>query len=80
MGAPGSSELERLIQLLGPRLDEVRSLVDDLGSRWRGDALEAEVQAARDRAEHRRDHERDQTQCIGAIAQRLREAAVVAGG
>jgi len=40
MGAPGSpSELERLIQLFGPRLDEFRSLVDDLGSRWRGDAL-----------------------------------------
>ena len=39
MGAPGSSELDRLIQLLGPRLDELRSLVDDLGSRWRGDAL-----------------------------------------
>ncbi|HEY6960395.1 MAG TPA: hypothetical protein VI408_00755 [Gaiellaceae bacterium] len=36
---PGSSDLDRLIQLLGPRLDEVRSLVDDLGSRWRGDAL-----------------------------------------
>jgi polyhydroxyalkanoate synthesis regulator phasin len=41
MGAPGSpgSELERLLQLFGPRLDELRSLVDDLGSRWRGDAV-----------------------------------------
>jgi polyhydroxyalkanoate synthesis regulator phasin len=41
MGAPGSSssELERLFQLLGPRLDEFRSLFDDLGSRWRGDAI-----------------------------------------
>ena len=41
MGAPGSppSELERLLQLLGPRVDELRSLLDDLGSRWRGDAL-----------------------------------------
>jgi polyhydroxyalkanoate synthesis regulator phasin len=39
MGAPGSYDLERLLQLLGPRLDELRSLVDDLGSRWRGDAL-----------------------------------------
>jgi polyhydroxyalkanoate synthesis regulator phasin len=38
-GSSGSSELERLIQLLGPRLDELRSLVDDLGSRWRGDAV-----------------------------------------
>jgi len=39
MGAPGSSELERLLQLLGPRLDELRSLVDEVGSRWRGDAV-----------------------------------------
>ena len=39
MGAPGNSDLDRLIQLLGPRLDELRSLVDDLGSRWRGDAV-----------------------------------------
>jgi len=38
MGAPGS-DLERLLQLLGPRLDELRSLFDDAGSRWRGDAL-----------------------------------------
>jgi polyhydroxyalkanoate synthesis regulator phasin len=39
MAAPGSSELERLIQLLGPRLDELRSLADEFGSRWRGDAM-----------------------------------------
>jgi polyhydroxyalkanoate synthesis regulator phasin len=39
MGAPGSLELERLLQLLGPRLDELRSLVDEVGSRWRGDAV-----------------------------------------
>jgi len=41
MGAPGSpgDSFERLVQLLGPRLDEMRSLVDDLGSRWRGDAV-----------------------------------------
>jgi polyhydroxyalkanoate synthesis regulator phasin len=38
MGAP-ASDLERLLQLFGPRLDEMRSLVDELGSRWRGDAL-----------------------------------------
>jgi polyhydroxyalkanoate synthesis regulator phasin len=30
---------ERLIAVLGPRLDELRSLADDLTSRWRGDAL-----------------------------------------
>jgi polyhydroxyalkanoate synthesis regulator phasin len=41
MGAPGSDSVERLIQLLGPRLDEIRSLFDDLGSRWRGDAVRA---------------------------------------
>jgi polyhydroxyalkanoate synthesis regulator phasin len=38
MGAP-ASDFERLLALLGPRLDEVRSLFDDLGSRWRGDAV-----------------------------------------
>jgi polyhydroxyalkanoate synthesis regulator phasin len=39
MAEPGNSELERLLSILGPRLDEFRSLFDDLGSRWRGDAL-----------------------------------------
>ena len=39
MAAPGNSELERLIQLFGPRLDELRSLLDDVSSRWRGDAM-----------------------------------------
>lgn len=38
MGAPGS-DFERVLQVLGPRLDELRSLFDDLGSRWRGDAV-----------------------------------------
>ena len=38
MGGP-ANDFERVLQLLGPRLDELRSLVDDLGSRWRGDAL-----------------------------------------
>ena len=31
--------LDRLVTLLGPRLDELRTLLDDLGSRWRGDAV-----------------------------------------
>lgn len=39
MGAPGNSDLDRVIQLLGPRLDELRSLFDDASSRWRGDAV-----------------------------------------
>jgi len=30
---------ERLVTLLGPRLDELRTLLDDLSSRWRGDAV-----------------------------------------
>jgi polyhydroxyalkanoate synthesis regulator phasin len=30
---------ERLIAMLGPRLDELRSLADEVTSRWRGDAL-----------------------------------------
>lgn len=31
--------LERLLALLGPRVDEARSLFEDLTSRWRGDAV-----------------------------------------
>ena len=31
--------LERLIGLMGPRLDEARSLLDGATSRWRGDAV-----------------------------------------
>jgi hypothetical protein len=40
-GGPPSERdtLERLMSLLGPRLDEMRSLLDDATSRWRGDAL-----------------------------------------
>jgi len=36
---PERDGLDRLVSLLGPRLDEVRSLLDDATSRWRGDAL-----------------------------------------
>jgi polyhydroxyalkanoate synthesis regulator phasin len=38
----GTSErdaLERIVTLLGLRLDEARSLLDDVTSRWRGDAM-----------------------------------------
>ena len=31
--------LDRLLSLLGPRLDEVRSLLDEATTRWRGDAI-----------------------------------------
>ena len=31
--------LDRVVTMLGLRLDEVRSLLDDVTSRWRGDAL-----------------------------------------
>jgi polyhydroxyalkanoate synthesis regulator phasin len=31
--------LDRLVTLLGPRLDDVRTLLDDLSTRWRGDAV-----------------------------------------
>ncbi len=42
MADPASgSDLERLIALLSPRLDDVRSLLDDATSRWRGDAVRA---------------------------------------
>ena len=40
MAEPGNGDsYERLIAILGPRLDELRSLADDLTSRWRGDAV-----------------------------------------
>ena len=40
MAEPGNGDsYERLIAVLGPRLDELRSLADDLTSRWRGDAV-----------------------------------------
>jgi polyhydroxyalkanoate synthesis regulator phasin len=41
MDAPGSERdsLERLVSLLGLRLDEARSLLDEATTRWRGDAL-----------------------------------------
>jgi polyhydroxyalkanoate synthesis regulator phasin len=32
---------ERLLAVLGPRLDEARSFLEDASSRWRGDALRA---------------------------------------
>jgi hypothetical protein len=34
-----ADSLERLLALVGPRIDEVRSLLGDSTSRWRGDAL-----------------------------------------
>ena len=39
MAEPDNDPLERLLSMLGPRLDELRSLLDDLTSRWRGDAI-----------------------------------------
>jgi hypothetical protein len=33
------SDLDRLLAVLGPRLDELRSLFDDVSGRWRGDAI-----------------------------------------
>ncbi len=36
---PDADALERLIALLGPRLDEARSLFDDATARWRGDRV-----------------------------------------
>ena len=33
------SDLDRLLAVLGPRLDELRSLFDDLSGRWHGDAV-----------------------------------------
>jgi polyhydroxyalkanoate synthesis regulator phasin len=41
MAEPGNSnsDLDRIVTMLGLRLDEARSLLDDVTSRWRGDAL-----------------------------------------
>ncbi len=44
MDAPGNGPsegdaLDRMLALLGPRLDDARSLLDDATARWRGDAL-----------------------------------------
>jgi polyhydroxyalkanoate synthesis regulator phasin len=41
MAEPGNNRdsLERLIAILGPRIDELRSLGDEFTSRWRGDAI-----------------------------------------
>jgi len=30
---------EQFLSMIGPRLDELRSLLEDVGSRWRGDAV-----------------------------------------
>ncbi len=35
----GRDSVERLLALIGPRIDEARSLLGDSTSRWRGDAL-----------------------------------------
>ncbi len=37
-GPPERDALERILALLGPRLEDVRVLFDDASSRWRGDA------------------------------------------
>ena len=45
MAEPGSTppdssdSLERLLTVLGPRVDEVRTMLGDVTSRWHGDAL-----------------------------------------
>lgn len=43
MAEPGNNNsqdpVDRLVSMLGLRLDEARSLLDDVTSRWRGDAL-----------------------------------------
>ena len=37
--AEPASDLERLVAALAPRLDELRSVFEEVGTRWRGDAL-----------------------------------------
>jgi polyhydroxyalkanoate synthesis regulator phasin len=38
-GDPERDALDRIVTLFGLRIDEARSLLDDVTSRWRGDAL-----------------------------------------
>jgi hypothetical protein len=40
-GPPEGDALERILGLLGPRIDDARSLLDEATARWRGDALRA---------------------------------------
>lgn len=35
----GGDPLDRLLSALGPKLDELRALLDEAGSRWRGEAV-----------------------------------------
>jgi polyhydroxyalkanoate synthesis regulator phasin len=39
MAEPASSDVDRIVTMLGLRLDEARSLLDEVTSRWRGDAV-----------------------------------------
>jgi polyhydroxyalkanoate synthesis regulator phasin len=42
MAVPDNNDreaLDRVVTMLGLRLDEARSLLDDVTSRWRGDAM-----------------------------------------
>ena len=41
----GRESVERLIALIGPRIDEARAAVTDVVSRWRGDATRATERA-----------------------------------
>ena len=36
---PEREPLDRLLGLIGPRVDEVRALIEEASSRWRGDAV-----------------------------------------
>jgi polyhydroxyalkanoate synthesis regulator phasin len=44
---PERDTFERLVSMLGLRLDEVRSLLDDVTVRWRGDALRVSEETRR---------------------------------
>ncbi len=40
MAEPGNGDsYERLAAILGPRVEELRSLAEEFSSRWRGDAM-----------------------------------------
>ena len=47
-GSPSSGDsLERLLSVLGPRLDEVRAVFGDATSRWHGDAMRVSEETKR---------------------------------
>jgi hypothetical protein len=71
--SPGSADsLERLLTVLGPRLDDVRTILGDVTSRWHGDALRVGEETKRrlhDRARAGARHARESDEFELRVAQ-----------